>query len=278
MDGSHPPNTCQAQVTGTHGLLVGFGSALSRKARRRLVKVGVSYINDATPSEVGGLERIKLLSHTESRMRKTKSALACADFWYSRRNLLGGSHRLLADPLSTECGRVPMKIVPRFLSILIFSSCQSTPKPEHELIYVNFVLRFSSVGLSEVEFLPASDCSLGGERFNLEVSESWKEAVCLLALPEVDWIYDPGNWEEASADRPRALFVSNLYDPDRRDVIEIATGEWSPPKFISVEEALKSPPKSKSPGGILWGRRSKTCPPNKRPMNLTVSCRAGSVA
>jgi hypothetical protein len=253
MDGSHPPSTCQTQVTGTHGLLVAFGSTLSRKARRPLVNVGVSFTNDATPSGVasrGGLKRIKPLSHTGSRMRKTKCTLACADFWYSRRNPLGGSHRLLADPLSTECGRVPMKIVLRFLIILIFSSCQATPKPEHELICVNFVLRFSSAGLSEVEFLPASDCSLGGERFNLEVPQSWKEAVCLLALPEVDWIYDPGNWEEASADRPRALFVSNLYDPDRRDVIEIATGEWSPPKFISVEEALKSPPKSKSPGGV----------------------------
>jgi len=104
--------------------------------------------------------------------------------------------------------------------------------------------------LNDVEFLPASDCSPGGERFNVEVPESWKEAACLLALPEVDWIYDPGEWEDASADRPSALFVSNVYDPDRRDVIEVATGEWSPPKFISVKEAITSPPKSKSPDGV----------------------------
>ena len=145
-----------------------------------------------------------------------------------------------------------MKLVLQLLILLLLVviSCQATPEPEHKSICVNFVLRFSSAGLNDVEFLPASDCSLGGERFNLEVPESWKEAACLLALPEVDWIYDPGEWEDASADRPSALFVSNLYDPDRRDVIEIVTGELSPPKFISVEEAITSQPKSKSPDGV----------------------------
>jgi len=109
-------------------------------------------------------------------------------------------------------------------------------------------VRFKHDGFAvrSVEYFGPGYCPYALENLDLPVSAAWKQAACLTALPEVDWLYEAPA-EDSRRRRHREYVVHTLpYDPERPDDLPVRErfGSWTPTVYKPVDDVLASPPES----------------------------------
>ena len=115
---------------------------------------------------------------------------------------------------------------------------------------VTLIARVTFKAITRIEFTRMNNCSHHVEYFDLAVDTSWKEALCLLSLPELDWIYEDAEFFEVNGGT-LPYVVSRAYDPaNPQTILTLIQGgdplredDWTPTR---VSEVIRSPPASRT--------------------------------